>query len=101
MESLRKPLILAFVLLSTTAVAHSWYDAMCCSDQDCKAVADGLIEAGPTGWVVRDLGTSEVVPYGSPKIKVSRDEHDHVCRRLPSSHTPFELLCIYPKPRGT
>lgn len=67
--------MLATALLIHAARAHSWYDAECCSDQDCYAVpAQDVIEI-ENGW--KHLPTGTV--FSKEQVKPSKDHRFHVC----------------------
>jgi hypothetical protein len=61
---------IAFIL------AHSWYDAECCSDNDCRPVrAMDVEETGPGEWTYLPTGNK----FTKNQIKPSRDGRFHVC----------------------
>lgn len=68
--------VFAFALWAIGLVeAHSWYDAECCSDQDCKPVATEDVVETATGWKYLPTGTE----FSREQVKPSRDKHFHVC----------------------
>lgn len=71
--------ILAVALLInaiSSARAHSWYDAECCSNQDCKpVVTEDVVEIEDGGWKYLPTGTV----FRRDQVKPSRDRHFHVC----------------------
>jgi hypothetical protein len=78
---------------SQPAVAHSFYDAACCSDRDCAPVHFSTIRERPEGFYVLPQG--DFIERG--KEKYSPDGDWHVCR----SETSGKLLCIYVPGRGS
>ena len=76
-----------------TGATH-WYDAGCCSREDCEAVEPGAITQTPEGYRVRYLTSrgfvaDGIIPYGSSAIRPSRDQYEHACA------TTQRVLCIY------
>lgn len=78
------------------ALAHSWYDPWCCSDRDCRPVADGAVKATPSGWWVQETG--EVVPYR--EARESQDGRFHVCILPPGPGKTPHVRCLYVPPGG-
>lgn len=70
-------LIVALIALSLLVVAqaHSWYDAECCSNDDCKPVAAEEVIETETGWKHLPTGTE----FTKDMVKPSRDRNFHVC----------------------
>lgn len=66
--------LLALLLLTSTAWAHSWYDGWCCHDRDCKPVAAEEI-------IHNDDGTMSYRNCRFPKARIlpSQDGDYHVC----------------------
>lgn len=96
---------------SLAARAHTapsgWrYDPECCGVMDCAPVPPGAVREAQGGYVVTlragdhpmvtDAGLVAAVPHGDPRIRVSGDEHRHVC----VSATSVRVLCIYVPPGG-
>lgn len=107
----RLMVLLALAALAAPAAAHNapagWsYDPECCSGTDCAQAVDGAIREVAGGYsVVVMPGTHPMVPAGSqpvtgfvphgdPRIRVSGDEHRHVCVM------GGRVLCIYVPPGG-
>jgi len=84
------------VVVATGALAHSFYDAQCCSGDDCAPVPDGAVTEGPDGYTLPNGG---LVPYGSPKIRFSPDGQYHWCHSVPINGEPF-TYCLYVPGRG-
>lgn len=64
-----------FLCVGSLAFGHSWYDAACCSDNDCYAVpAIDVIETDK-GW--KHLPTG--VEFTKDMVKPSKDRRFHVC----------------------
>jgi hypothetical protein len=87
----------ALALIWTGAAdAHGWYDPECCGEQDCKPVADGVVnDANDSGVDVQGFG--HIGPKDS-RLRMSLDVHDHLC-----IHTYAEsqrLICVYHVRRG-
>jgi len=103
--------ILAGLLLAVPASAHQapagWdYDPECCHTRDCAQVSDGAVREVQGGYqIVIQPGTHPMVrpgsapvtafiEHGSSRIRVSGDEHKHVC--LLGAH----VFCVYVPPGG-
>lgn len=100
----------AFLGMMLPAHAHTaasgWaYDMSCCSTQDCTAVPDGRVTAGPDGWQVSlqpgdhpfaPDGMSVVVPYADKRNRVSGDDLFHIC----IGRITRNILCVYAPPMG-
>ncbi len=68
--------VLAGSLLAPGAAdAHDWYPHACCSDRDCKPVAETAVQLTPAGWLVRTTG--ETIPF--EKARSSPDGQFHIC----------------------
>lgn len=99
-------IIALFGLLIWTAMARAheaplgWtYPDKCCSNQDCREVADADVREGPGGYVIR--ATGEVVPYGDPRVKDSPDGRFHWCALDDGLSGPREMstICLFAPPR--
>lgn len=95
-------LIIATVLLIWPVRAHEaptgWqYDASCCSSIDCGQAPAGDVTETPDGYFLQSNG--ELIPYGDPRIKRSKDEFFHECKPggIPTSKRSF---CLYVPDRG-
>jgi len=94
-------LVAAFLLtLRGVALPHQaasgWqYPPECCSNQDCKPMADAHIPKPLPGgdWL---LTTGEVVPRS--KVKWSPDGHYHLCKL---EWEPFTTYCLFVPPQGS
>ena len=102
----------AVTLSILQAAAHEWYDPTCCSDRDCAPLPDGSVVATAAGWRVTvpagghpllNTSFSQLVPYGSPLILRSKDEHFHGCimHGAPEDVPRPTLLCLYVPPFGS
>lgn len=94
MTALRRLLVLAsvaFVVLP--ASAHSWYDGMCCNENDCRQTTLGEVERHDDGWYI--VPTKELIPFGDPRIRQSLDPLIHRCV-LSTGQT----RCLYVTPPG-
>ena len=69
-------LFLVAVLVATIpALAHSWYPPVCCGNMDCFPVAcDQLVETGP-GWLYVPTGNL----FKREQVQPSQDHYCHVC----------------------
>jgi hypothetical protein len=74
------------LLLPTPALAHSWYAAECCNNEDCRPIDD--LPETPNGYVYN----GQVVPKS--KEKQSKDFQFHICIRN------GQILCLYVPGRG-
>ena len=66
-----KLLIAASLILPT----HSWYDASCCSDKDCRSVSDDDILEGDADYIYLPNG----LHFPKSMEKPSHDKNFHVC----------------------
>lgn len=83
--------LILFFSFYTSALAHSWYDKECCSDQDCAPVDKTVYNEDGSLTVTSKYGTV-TIPEGFPR-KASKDEKDHVCiLGNPGYQT---LICYY------
>ena len=98
--------LLCFVIATTSALSHSWYDYDCCSDNDCGPVVDArqIPNVDPTRppqlqVTIRIKGKeyTAVKPDDFPvsKIRESKDGLLHACI---SPFYPHGLLCLYMPP---
>src|SRR5690349_5383333 len=84
--------------LPTAAQPDGWaYGWDCCSQMDCKRVADSEIEETPQGYLVKASGT--LIPYDSKKLRDSKDQFYHLCTR--GGKPDGEVICLYRAPRGS
>lgn len=89
------------VLLTGEARPHSapsgWaYPLECCSNQDCREVADADVFEGPDGY--RLVASGEVVPYADARVKDSPDGRFHWCSTGGSD--TGRTICLFVPPRG-
>ena len=79
----------AAVFLASSADAHDWYPAWCCSNQDCRALfeerGETVVEAAD-GWHLWD---GRVAERGS--AKPSPDRRFHVCEEA----TTRAIICFF------
>ena len=98
----RRSAAAAFLLLSALpAAAHDaksgWtYPLACCSDFDCREVADSDILERPEGYVIRVTG--EVIPMSSRKVRQSPDGVFHWCSVAGKSDG--KTICLFVPPRS-
>ncbi|HEX7960715.1 MAG TPA: hypothetical protein VF493_12400 [Terriglobales bacterium] len=80
-------LLLALLLLSSEAMAHSWYPMECCHDQDCRKVpCDELVET-PNGYLF------DGVTFSKAMERPSKDRWCHVC--IMGSGGGRRGLCVF------
>jgi len=89
-----RTLPLALLLFVSPAMAHDWYDADCCHNRDCHALADGAVTATSKGWLIRETG--ELIPFGDARERRSQDSHFHRCEPKAG-----RTRCLYVPPFGT
>lgn len=83
-------LVMAVVSVMTNeAPAHSFYEAACCSNQDCSPVSNSYARATAAGWYIPSR--DETVAYDSTKIRMSPDGKFHACILKNTK----ALLCLY------
>ncbi len=87
---------LAFALLvgANPAKAHDWYPLSCCSEQDCRPLAEAkgeTVTEGADGWHLWD---GRIVARRTAKI--SPDRQYHLCETLSRS-----VLCFFVPPGGS
>ena len=80
-----------FALLSSSAIAHDWYETACCNDRDCAPAEAGDVTVKPEGYAIGSLGIT--VPFDSDKIREMRapDGQFHIC----ATPTTKRFLCLY------
>lgn len=90
---------LSFFLLSPDVLAahdapSGWaYPFNCCSNQDCREVAD--VPEKADGY---HASNGETIPYGDPRVKESPDGKFHLCTVAGSDKG--RALCLFVPPRG-
>ena len=90
-------IFLAAMLAATLALlsnvrAHSWYDAICCSDRDCYPLPDNAVRETVGGYSLPETG--EMIPHS--ETRNGRDERFHICR-----HATGRRICFYRPYSGT
>lgn len=92
--------LIVTLLWPSSAEAHDWYDAVCCSDEDCAPVRAATVRATPDGWEVTlapgdhpmvQEPLRHVYPYDSPRVRPSRDQDFHACVSVHGQR----MLCLY------
>lgn len=68
---------LLFIVLTSNAQTHSWYDKECCSDIDCSEVIDKQDDGHGNLIITSKYGTVLISP-NFPR-KPSQDENEHIC----------------------
>lgn len=106
--------LLAFFLLSAATAAptkaHSWYEAACCNEEDCRVIDPSSVtyDAANRVYIWRsDLSGKTHVFHednvssvdGKPKVRMSRDAQWHGCERntadKPGSAASWVGYCLY------
>lgn len=92
---------IASLFPAVPAAAHDapsgWtYPLACCSDFDCREVADADVVEGPQGYVIKVTG--EVIPMTSPKVRNSPDGQFHWCSV--AGKTDGKTICLFVPPRA-
>src|SRR5512138_543882 len=88
-------------VMTVAAGAHDarsgWtYPLACCSDFDCREVADADVEERPEGYVIKVTG--EVIPMSSRKVRPSPDGVFHWCSV--AGRDDGATICLFVPPRG-
>lgn len=93
---IRTPLLLAAALAAPAfpAAAHQapsgWrYDAICCSNQDCRPISAREVEATARGWRIKRTGA--LVPFS--QARQSKDGAFHWCTVDGSDNG--KTICLY------
>jgi hypothetical protein len=92
---LQWPTAWALLIIETsTACAHSWYPATCCSNRDCRPLVEEMGETvteSENGWILWD---GRIIARGIARL--SPDRQFHLCE------TPTKrILCFFAPPGGT
>lgn len=87
-------IIIALIVFSPSAKAHSWYSPECCHDRDCSPVTsmEQMDNKNPLNKfmiVTTKLGKGYTTQY--TKWLKSEDDKDHACINV---HTN-EVICFY------
>jgi hypothetical protein len=86
--------IVLLVLGSSPVLAHSWYPVACCSEQDCRPLAEDIGETVTEfedGWRLWD---GRIIARGIAKL--SPDRQFHLCETRTKT-----ILCFFAPPGGT
>ena len=88
---------LTVAIIATAAWAHEWFDRECCSGLDCRIAKDGEVRTLASGVEVQALGVRERVPYGDPRVRITRDPENRpaVCVRPQHYGHAARLQCVY------
>lgn len=97
-------LVLGLALLLSTCNAAEAHDApsgwtyplSCCSDYDCRAVAEADVLERPEGYVI--AATGEVIPMTSRKVRQSPDGIFHWCSV--AGRDDGATICLFVPPRS-
>jgi hypothetical protein len=82
------------VLGSSPVLAHSWYPVSCCSEQDCRPLAEDngeTVTEFEHGWRLWD---GRIIARGIAKL--SPDRQFHLCETRTKT-----ILCFFAPPGGT
>ena len=89
--------IVAGVPASAHDAASGWkYPLACCSDFDCREVAEADVVEGPQGYVIKVTG--EVIPMTSRKVRNSPDGQFHWCSV--AGKADGKTICLFVPPRA-
>ena len=72
------------------------YPLACCSDFDCREVAEADVVEGPQGYVIKVTG--EVIPMTSRKVRNSPDGQFHWCSV--AGKADGKTICLFVPPRA-
>lgn len=72
------------------------YPLSCCSNYDCREVADAEVLERPEGYVIKVTG--EVIPMTSRRVKPSPDGVFHWCSV--AGRDDGATICLFVPPRG-
>lgn len=76
--------------------ASGWqYPINCCFTLDCRPISADWVKEGVDGYSI--AGSSEIVPYGDPRVKDSPDGKFHWC--TPNGLDSGRTICLYVPPR--
>lgn len=102
--------LFAWLMFATPAKAHSWYDAACCNEQDCRVIDPSSVTydaANKIYYWKSDLSGKTHAFHednissvdGKPKVRISRDGENHGCERntadRPGSAESWVGYCLY------
>jgi hypothetical protein len=81
----------------TAAKPQGWaYPLSCCSNFDCKQVANGSVKERPEGY---EISTGEIVGYQDKRIRHSPDGEFHWCAHQ-SGVDAGRTICLFVPPRS-
>lgn len=84
-------------LAVNSAEAHDWYPFACCSNQDCRPVAQSSISERPDGYHVAQNG--DVLGYTDQRIRQSQDNEYHLCTVAGDDNA--RTICLFVPDRGS
>lgn len=83
--------------LPTASQPLGWsYDYSCCSLADCREVKTKAVKEDDRGFTI--VATGELIPYGDPRLKRSKDEFFHWCSV--AGRPDSRSLCLYVPDKG-
>jgi hypothetical protein len=102
--------LFGFLLSALGVKSHSWYDAACCNEQDCRVIDGSSVTydaANKIYYWKSDLSGKTHAFHednissvdGKPKVRISRDGEYHGCERntadRPGSSESWVGYCLY------
>nr|WP_048647593.1 hypothetical protein [Nitratireductor soli] len=72
------------------------YPYACCSDQDCRQVADADVREGPEGYTI--AATGETLAYADKRVRNSPDGVFHWCSIFGDETS--RTICLFVPPRS-
>ena len=95
-------LLILFMCVSHTSLAHEWYDRACCSERDCRPLEPSEYQMRNGQWFMRNalgndcafmpLDTAKRID-GKGKVRPSKDFNMHGC--FSHGGSGCYPLCIY------
>lgn len=82
--------------LPVSAVAHGWYDAFCCDDEDCAPIPASEVTVFAEGYLWTNGNGSRLFKIGESDLRQSQDERYHGCEV--AGDKAFKR-CLYVPPR--
>jgi hypothetical protein len=90
-------MIIPTLLVPVHDAPTGWkYPLNCCSNNDCREVADKAVGEVPDGYLIRTTG--ELLHYGDKRLKDSPDGEFHWCSAAGSN--TGRTICLFVPPRG-
>lgn len=88
--------LLLLIMITTNALSHSWYDADCCSGNDCSPITiiktEGSVITFKTELFKEEVFTVDQSKMPSHHVRPSKDARMHAC----VIHTEgYYVRCLY------